>query len=72
MKPEQRTQIKKLLDNLEDCVGAICREDDGILCEPTTHPKDALGTDGGCWTDEQLCEYAKKLCQNVSKILRRV
>ena len=71
MQSEQRLQIKRRLDALEDCVGEFAQEENK-LCEPSTHPNDAIGTDGTLWTDEQLREYAKKLCQNVNKTLRRI
>ncbi len=70
MQNNHRGEIKRQLDRLEDYVGELAKE--GKPCEPTTHPGDALGTDGTCWTDEQLCEYAKRLLKNVDNTLRRI
>ena len=71
MIPSQRMKMKRLLESLEDYVGEISGVAE-VTCEPTCFPVKAVGTDGGCWTDNELWEYAKDLCRNVTKTIKKL
>jgi hypothetical protein len=74
MNSQQRWKIKAALDAIETAIFGMFEEgeQEKIASGFPAYPKDALGTDGGLWTDKQIAEHAKRVFSHASKLIRKV